>query len=287
MAQETGRGEVIGGKYRLMYSLGAGGFGRVWKARDEDLDVDVAIKEVWLPPTQSEAEHAQHLARAAREARNSAKLRDHPNVITVYDVVTHDGRPWIVMQLVVGYSLEQYTCHRGPLPAGKVMEVAKGLLRALDTAHKRGIVHRDVKPANVMLSTDETILLADFGIARHERDTVITATGTFIGSPEYMAPERIRGSSDLPSSDLFSLGATLFQAAEGISPFRRDTVPASISAVLLDEHPPLKRAKQPLADLISRLLRKEPDERPKIPEALALLNVSPDKENAVDTRRNP
>ncbi|WP_188304995.1 serine/threonine-protein kinase [Streptomyces sp. CBMA123] len=278
---------MIGGKYRLLYDLGAGGFGRVWKARDEYLDVDVAIKEVWLPSAQSEAERAQILARATREARNSAKLRDHPNIITVYDVVTHDGRPWIVMQLVVGYSLEQYTRHRGPLPASKVAEVARALLRALDAAHKRGIIHRDVKPANVMLSTDGTTLLADFGIARHERDTVITAEGTFIGSPEYMAPERLRGEADLPSSDLFSLGATLFQAIEGFSPFRRDTVAASMSAVLHDEPLPLKRAKDPLARLIGRALSKEPQERPKTSEFLALLDSNSDTKIDINARRKP
>ncbi|MBD0694505.1 serine/threonine-protein kinase [Streptomyces sp. CBMA123] len=223
MAQEASAGQLIGGKYRLVSSLGSGGFGRVWKAHDEHLDVDIAIKEIWLPPAQFEEEYNERLKRAAREARSAAKLRDHPNIVTVHEVVVEAGRPWIVMQLVNGCSLDEYVRQHGPLPRDLALKVARALLEALDAAHRAGILHRDVKPANVMMASDGRILLTDFGIARHKDDTVLTASGTVIGSPEYMAPERIRGRADMPVSDLFSLGATLFQAIEGISPFRRET----------------------------------------------------------------
>ncbi|RGD59368.1 serine/threonine protein kinase [Kitasatospora xanthocidica] len=283
MAREANPGQVVGGKYRLTSSLGSGGFGRVWKARDEHLQVDVAIKELWLPPAQTAAEHTERVVRAAREARNAAKLRDHPNIVTVYEVVTEDDRPWIVMQLVDGCSLEQYLDQHGPLPADRAVRLARALLAALSAAHRTGIVHRDVKPANVMITSDWSVLLTDFGIARHEQDTVMTATGLFIGSPEYAAPERIRGQDGLPASDLFSLGVTLFQAIEGLSPFRRDSFMGSLTAVLLDEPPHLKRAGRPLDRLISELLHKDPADRPVLTEALAILD-SPmvDRERQVD-----
>ncbi|MFJ7250659.1 serine/threonine-protein kinase [Kitasatospora sp. NPDC098652] len=271
MAQEASPGQLIGGKYRLVSSLGSGGFGRVWKAHDEHLDVDIAIKEIWLPPAQFEEEYNERLKRAAREARNAAKLRDHPNIVTVHEVVVDAGRPWIVMQLVNGCSLDEYVRRRGPLPRDLALKVARALLEALDAAHRAGILHRDVKPANVMMASDGRILLTDFGIARHENDTVLTASGTVIGSPEYMAPERIRGRADMPVSDLFSLGVTLFQAVEGSSPFRRETSMASMSAVLMDEPPPLVKARDPLKTVVRLLLEKKPEQRLGISTASVLL----------------
>lgn len=264
--------QVLGGRYRLLERLGAGGFGRVWKARDETLGVDVAVKEVWLPPAASDAERTERLRRAEREARNAARLRDHPNIVAVHDVVVDDEVPWIVMRLVNGCSLAEYLSEHGPLPVGKVMNVARALLRALDAAHQGGIAHRDIKPANIMLASTGEILLTDFGIAVHQADTALTATSAFIGSVEYTAPERLRG-TDSPASDLFSLGVTLYQAAEGISPFRRDTATAAITAVLFDEPPPPRRAGEQLAPLITRLLTKNPHQRPTIPQALALTNT--------------
>ncbi|MFJ8621399.1 serine/threonine-protein kinase [Kitasatospora sp. NPDC093550] len=275
MAQQASPGQLIGGKYRLVSSLGSGGFGRVWKAHDEGLGVDVAIKEIWLPPAQFEEEYDERLKRAAREARSAAKLRDHPNIVTVHEVVVDAGRPWIVMQLVNGCSLDEYVRQHGPLARDRALKVARALLEALDAAHRAGILHRDVKPANVMMASDGRILLTDFGIARHESDTVLTASGTVIGSPEYMAPERIRGRADLPVSDLFSLGVTLFQAVEGISPFRRETSMASMSAVLMDEPPPLVKARDPLRTVIRLLLEKKPERRLGISTASVLLAEAP------------
>ncbi|MEV4183624.1 serine/threonine-protein kinase [Streptosporangium canum] len=260
---------MVGGRYRLVAVLGSGGFGRVWRAHDQVLDVDVAIKELQLLPGMSKAEQDKRLERTAREARNAVRLRAHENVVAVHDVVS-DGLPWIVMELIDGQSLHEHIDTQGPLPVERVAQLAAGLLAALGAAHQAGIVHRDIKPANVMISTDGRVLLTDFGIAVHTTDTTLTTAGMLIGSPEYMAPERLRGIDGLPASDLFSLGVTLYQAVEGVSPFRRNTQPAALTAVLLEEPPPPRRADR-LAPLITRLLDKEPHSRPTVEEALAML----------------
>ncbi|MEU5848763.1 serine/threonine-protein kinase [Saccharopolyspora shandongensis] len=267
-------GDVVGGRYRLAAELGSGGFGRVWRARDETLDVDVAIKEMQLPPGMSEAERAERLARATREARNAARLRQHDGIVAIHDVVVEDGLPWIVMELVDGRSLSEHIEQHGPLPADRAAEVATALLTAMGAAHREGVVHRDIKPANVMLAEDGKVLLTDFGTAIRHTDTALTATGMFIGSAEYTAPERLRGTDGLPASDLFSLGVTLYQAVVGVSPFRRDTQEATLAAVLLEEAPAPRRT-GPLTQLITRLLDKDPDRRPTVAEALAIAGEQP------------
>ncbi|MEV4184082.1 serine/threonine-protein kinase [Streptosporangium canum] len=260
---------MVGGRYRLAAELGSGGFGRVWRARDETLDVDVAIKELQLPSGMPETERAERLARATREARNAARLRKHDGIIAIHDIVIDDGLPWIVMELVDGRSLSEHVEEHGPLPMGRAIEVAAALLTAIGAAHREGVVHRDIKPANVMLDGTGKVLLTDFGTAVHHTDTALTATGMVIGSAEYTAPERLRGSDGLPAGDLFSLGVTLYQAVEGISPFRRDTQEATLAAVLLDEAPAPQRT-GPLTQLITRLLDKDPGRRPTVDEALAM-----------------
>ncbi|TDD50301.1 serine/threonine-protein kinase [Saccharopolyspora elongata] len=267
-------GDVVGGRYRLAAELGSGGFGRVWRARDETLDVDVAIKEMQLPPGMPETERAERLARATREARNAARLRKHDGIVAIHDVVVEDGLPWIVMELVDGCSLSEHIEQHGPLPADRAAEVAIALLTAMGAAHREGVVHRDIKPANVMLAEDGKVLLTDFGTAIHHTDTALTATGMFIGSAEYTAPERLRGTDGLPASDLFSLGVTLYQAVEGVSPFRRDTQEATLAAVLLEEVPAPRRTR-PLTELITRLLDKDPDRRPTVAEALTMTGEQP------------
>ncbi|TMR90892.1 serine/threonine-protein kinase [Nonomuraea basaltis] len=262
-------GDVVGGRYRLAAELGSGGFGRVWRARDETLDVDVAIKELQLPTGLPETERAERLARATREARNAARLRKHDGIVAIHDVVIDDGLPWIVMELVDGCSLSEHMQEHGPLPVGRATEVAAALLTAIGAAHREGVVHRDIKPANVMLAENGKVLLTDFGTAIHITDTALTATGMFIGSAEYTAPERLRGSDGLPPGDLFSLGVTLYQAVEGVSPFRRDTQEATLAAVLLEEAPAPRRT-GPLTQLITRLLDKDPGRRPTVDEALAM-----------------
>ncbi|MFD7447755.1 protein kinase [Kitasatospora sp. NPDC059827] len=266
----TSAGRLVGGRYRLARRLGAGGFGSVWQAHDEVLGVDVAVKEVRLPPAASPEEHSERLLRAQREARHAARLRDHPNVVGVHDVVVDDGVPWTVMQLIVGRSLEERIAGEGPLPTADTVTVAEAVLAALDAAHRAGIVHRDVKPANIMLADDGGVLLADFGIAVQQDQTALTASGAFIGSVDYLAPERAHGSPAAPAGDLFSLGATLYQAAEGRLPFRRDTPVATLTAVLFEQAPPMTLA-GPLAPLIDGLLAKDPNARLTGAQAAALL----------------
>ncbi|MFD4172833.1 serine/threonine-protein kinase [Streptomyces anulatus] len=263
-------GRVIGGRYRLVQQLGGGGFGRVWKAVDESLRVDVALKEVWLPPTSSPTEHDKRLAYAVREARNAARLRDHAHIVAVHDVVIEDDIPWTVMRLVDGQSLEQSLAAEGPLSPDEVTSLATALLKALKAAHDAGIIHRDVKPANVMITAAGEVLLTDFGISVHQADTALTTTGSVIGSAEYMAPERLNG-VDRPAGDLFSLGATLYHAVEGVSPFRRDTPTATLAAIALHQAPQSQRAGVVLAELLTALLAKDPHERPSTDTALEML----------------
>ncbi|WP_165968886.1 serine/threonine-protein kinase [Actinomadura sp. KC06] len=268
-------GRTVGGRYRLVETLGTGGFGRVWKAHDEALGVQVAVKEVWLPQQSgSEEEHHRRVVRATREARNAARLRDNPHVVAVHDVVVEDGTPWIVMRFVDGCSLEERLRTHGPLPAAFVAEMATALLKALKAAHAAGIVHRDIKPANVMLTDDGQVFLTDFGIAVHETDTRLTASGGVIGSAEYMAPERLNGVHDHAAGDLFSLGVTLYRAVEGVSPFRRDTATATMAAVAMQDPPPMRHADPVLASLITAVLAKRPEDRPTVDSVLALLNAA-------------
>ncbi|MFF0869717.1 serine/threonine-protein kinase [Nonomuraea sp. NPDC003560] len=263
---------MIGGRYRLESVLGGGGFGRVWKAHDESLDVSVAVKEVWLPSATSDEEHAQRLRRAEREARNAARLRSHPHIVTVHDVVIEDQAPWIVMELVDGGTLAELIARDGPLPPGVVASAARGLLDALRTAHASGIVHRDVKPANVLIARDGRVLLTDFGIAVQQGDTALTKSGGLMGSLEYIAPERFNGVDSGGAGDLYSLGVTLYQALEGVSPFHRDTPTETLTAVLLGE-PPVPRDAGGLGTLITRLLDKAPANRPTAAEALAMIDA--------------
>jgi hypothetical protein len=268
----TSTGHVVGGRYRLVAELGAGGFGRVWRAHDETLGVDVAIKELRLLPGMSAAEEAERLARATREARNAARLRRHEHIVAIHDIVTENGLPWIVMELVDGVSLDDHVAAHGPLSADQAVTVAAALLSAIGAAHREGVVHRDIKPANVMIDRNGRVLITDFGTAVHDTDTTLTATGMLVGSPEYTAPERLRGTEGLPAGDLFSAGVTLYQAIEGVLPFRRGTAAATLTAVLMDEPPAPQRAGA-LTPLIVRLLDKDPARRPGIAEALALADV--------------
>ncbi|MFI6846695.1 protein kinase [Kitasatospora sp. NPDC050467] len=262
-------GLVIAGRYRLVRRLGAGGFGQVWQASDLALHVDVAVKQVWLAPSMSPAQAEERLVRAQREARSAARLRDHPHVVAVHDVIVADGVPWTVMQLITGGSLADRLA-AGPLEPEAVSRIGAAMLSALGAAHAAGIVHRDVKPANIMLADDGQVLLTDFGIALRHEDTALTATGAVIGSVEYMAPERLHGQEDGPAGDLFSLGVSLYQAVEGWSPFQRGTPTASLLAVVSDEAPPPCRAGA-LAPVIEGLMAKDPRRRLTLHEAAALL----------------
>jgi len=234
--------------------------GVVWRARDELLHREVAIKEVRLAPNLTEAQRVEVRERTLREARAAARL-GHPSIVAVHDVVAQDGRPWIVMDLVKGRSLEQAIRAEGPLPPRRVAVIGLAVLDALALAHSRGIVHRDVKPANIMLAVDGGVLLTDFGIAVLEGDVQLTSPDALIGSPGYMAPERLRGTDDGPATDLWSLAATLYTAVEGRNPFRRDTPASTIGAILTQEVPPPRRAGD-LAPVLMAALAKDPRLRP-------------------------
>ncbi len=262
----------MGGRYLLVARLGSGGFGHVWQARDTVLDVDVAVKQLILPPGLPEQERAERLARARREAANAARLRGNPGIVSLHDIVLEDGEPWLIMEFIAGRSLAELLEARGPLPAASAVRVARAVLSALAACHAAGIVHRDVKPANVMLTDDGRVVLTDFGISMVTSDSGLTGTGQFVGSVDYIAPERIKGERALPASDLFSLGALLYHAVEGTAPFRRDAAAATIGAVLFQEPPPPARAEQ-LAPLIAALLSKDPGNRPSAEQALRLLDA--------------
>lgn len=280
MGRDAQQGLLLEGRYRLVEPLGSGGFGRVWQARDEKLRVDVAIKELWLPQRKGSPEHSVALTRAVREARNAAQLRSHPNIVNVLDVLDVDEQPWIVMELVRGETLADRVKNGARLPVHETAMIGKALLDALEAAHAVGIIHRDVKPDNVMLAHDGRVLLADFGIAKNVGDYGITPNGNVIGSMAYLAPERLEG-HDVPSGDLFSLGATLYHAVEGASPFDRDTKTATIKAVLI-EHPPPPTHAGRLETAILRLLAKDPNDRPAIPEARQLLDATPTSADTIN-----
>ena len=286
LTADASTGRWIGGRYRIVREVAGGGYGRVWEAVDEYLHVDVALKEVRLPPAASSAEHSKRLAYAVREARHAAQLRNHPHIVAVHDVVVEEGIPWTVMRLIDGHSLEQRLEESGPLPVEEVAGIAAAVLTALKAAHSHGITHRDVKPANIMLSSEGEVLLTDFGISVRDADTSLTTTGSVVGSAEYMAPERLNG-ADGPAGDLFSLGATLYHAVEGVSPFKQDTPTATLAAVALHPPPRPKRAGR-LFRLLASLLAKEPDQRPSADDALeALAGSAPTKREEHRTRNPP
>jgi eukaryotic-like serine/threonine-protein kinase len=253
---------TIGGRYRLDRPIGRGGMGTVWLGHDELLGREVAVKEVRFPPELGTQEIADLRERTLREARATARL-SHPNVITTYDVVEEDGRPWIVMELLRTHSLSEILRDEGALPAYRVAEVGLGVLAALETAHAQGVVHRDVKPGNVLVTEDGRPVLTDFGIATTAGDPALTSTGVVLGSPAYMSPERARGKAFGPESDLWSLGVTLYAAAEGRPPFESDNALGTLTAVISDPVPPMTVG-GPLAVAVDGLLRKDPQERSSI-----------------------
>ncbi|MBS2545656.1 protein kinase [Catenulispora sp. NL8] len=269
---------LVGGRFRLTSVIGSGGFGRVWAAFDERLGVEVALKEVRLGSSVDRAERVHIVALAEHEARSAARLRDHPNIVTVYDVVTDDEAPWLVMRLVRGHTLAEEIRVRGRLRPEAAARVAAGVLGALGAAHTAGIVHRDVKPANVMLADDGTVLLTDFGIAKqHTQSTQAVLMGTL----HYMSPERLNG-KDFPAGDLFALGATLYEMTEGVSPFERATATATVSAVAMEEPDPPRHAGA-LAPLVIALLQKDPTRRPDAVAAQAMLAATGTRFTAAST----
>ena len=265
MSQGVAR--VVAGRYRLLRQLGRGGMGVVWHARDGLLARDVAIKEIQLPSTG--AEQADPLAsRALREARAAAQLK-HPGIITVHDVVVDDGRPWIVMELIDGRSLGQTVGEDGALSEQRAALIGLRVLDALQAAHQRGILHRDVKPPNILLDGDR-VVLTDFGIAAIDGATALTATGQMVGSPAYLAPERINGRPATAATDLWALGVTLYAAVVGRSPFQREDAQTTFAAVLTS-HPARPAGAGRLWPAIHGLLAKDPARRLTADRAAVLL----------------
>ncbi|MDX2293798.1 MULTISPECIES: serine/threonine-protein kinase [Streptomyces] len=268
-SQGTGAGLLLAGRYRLGESIGRGGMGKVWRAHDEVLHRVVAVKELTAGRFVAEADRLVLHARTQKEARAAARIT-HPGVVTVHDVLEHDDRPWIVMQFVDGPSLADAVKEAGTIAPREAARVGLHVVGALRAAHAAGVLHRDVKPGNVLLARDGRVLITDFGIAAIEGDSTITRTGELVGSIDYLAPERVRGGDPGPASDLWSLGATLYTAVEGTSPFRR-TSPISTMQAVVGEEPPYPAKAGPLASVIVALLRKDPEQRPHADEAERML----------------
>ncbi|MDN3293528.1 serine/threonine-protein kinase [Streptomyces ficellus] len=271
MSERPDAARVVAGRYRLLSPLGQGGMGVVWRARDEVLGREVAVKEVRAPAGLGDADERRLYARLEREAWAAARI-SHRGVVTVYDVAIEDGRPWIVMELVRGLTLAETLDAEGPMPPRRAAHIGAEVLAALRAAHEAGVLHRDVKPSNVLLANDGRVVLTDFGIATVEGTSNLTMTGELVGSPEFLAPERALGQTPGPASDLWSLGVLLYAAVEGHSPFRQHTPLSTLRAVVDEELPPPRRA-GPLAPVIEGLLRKDPAERLTAEEAEQQLRV--------------
>ncbi|MFE1026943.1 serine/threonine-protein kinase [Streptomyces sp. NPDC058818] len=261
---------LLAGRYRLGDVLGRGGMGTVWRAEDETLGRTVAVKELRFPGNIDEEEKRRLITRTLREAKAIARIRNN-SAVTVYDVVEEDDRPWIVMELVEGKSLAEAIREDGLLEPKRAAEVGLAVLDVLRSAHREGILHRDVKPSNVLIAEDGRVVLTDFGIAQVEGDPSITSTGMLVGAPSYISPERARGHKPGPAADLWSLGGLLYAAVEGIPPYDKGSAIATLTAVMTENLEEPKNA-GPLRDVIFGLLNKDPAQRLDDAGARAMLN---------------
>ncbi|MFJ5304973.1 protein kinase [Streptomyces sp. NPDC088350] len=285
----SGVGRVIAGRYLLLNRLGSGGMGHVWLAHDQRLACEVALKEiVFSNPASADAEREARVARAQAEARHAAGLRGHPHVVTVHDVLEHDGLPWIVMEYVAdAMDLRDMVARHGPLAPAECARIGLAVLDALTAGHQRGVMHRDVKPANILLAPDRTgspyarVLLTDYGISVQPDagETRYTLTSVLVGTAGYLAPERATGGPPTAAADLFSLGCTLYHAVEGHGPFTRESPLAEVTAVVMDDPLPPAHAGA-LAPVLHAMLEKDPLRRIPAAEAEAALSriVTPQAE---------
>ncbi|WP_235487232.1 protein kinase, partial [Frankia sp. AvcI1] len=276
----TGQERRLAGRYRLGRVLGSGGGGVVREGEDTLLRRRVAIKEVRRPAVASPAERAVLSERVLREARAAARLR-HPGLVTVYDVLDTDDHTWIVMEYVDGTSLAELIRAAGRLPALEVARIGVSLAYALEAAHRGGVVHRDVKPGNVLVTNDGQARLTDFGIAVTEGDATLTEAGTLVGSPAYIAPERARGARVGAAGDVWGLGATLFTAVEGVPPFQGEGPLAILAAVVEDRRRPFQHS-GPLRGILTELLDSDPARRPSLAEARGRLREIADRLEETD-----
>ncbi|WP_329255288.1 serine/threonine-protein kinase [Streptomyces canus] len=270
-SRQDENGRLLAGRYRLGGVLGRGGMGTVWRAEDETLGRTVAVKELRFPSSIDEDEKRRLITRTLREAKAIARIRN-TSAVTVYDVVDEDDRPWIVMELVEGKSLAEVIREDGLLEPKRAAEVGLAVLDVLRSAHREGILHRDVKPSNVLISEDGRVVLTDFGIAQVEGDPSITSTGMLVGAPSYISPERARGHKPGPAADLWSLGGLLYAAVEGAPPYDKGSAIATLTAVMTE---PLEEPKNagPLKDVIYGLLTKDPAQRIDDGRARAMLTA--------------
>ncbi|MFJ7908348.1 protein kinase [Kitasatospora sp. NPDC096204] len=260
MTQAQGStGRLLAGRYRLNGVLGRGGMGTVWRAEDEMLGRTVAVKELRMNASVDEEEKHRLITRTLREAKATARIR-HSSAVTVFDVVDEDDRPWIVMELVESRSLADVVREDGPLSPARAAEIALDVLGVLSAAHALGILHRDVKPSNVLIGEDGRVVLTDFGIASVEGDASVTSTGMLVGAPSYISPERARGQKPGPPADLWSLGGTLYAMVEGRPPYDRGSALATLTAVMTEDLVAPVNA-GPLLPVIEGLLAKDPAER--------------------------
>ncbi|MFE7167319.1 serine/threonine-protein kinase [Streptomyces sp. NPDC057616] len=270
--RQDNRDRLLAGRYRLGRVLGRGGMGTVWRAEDETLGRTVAVKELRFPSNIDEDEKRRLITRTLREAKAIARIRNN-SAVTVFDVVDEDDRPWIVMELVEGKSLAEVIREDGLLEPKRAAEVGLAVLDVLRSAHREGILHRDVKPSNVLLESETgRVVLTDFGIAQVEGDPSITSTGMLVGAPSYISPERARGHKPGPAADLWSLGGLLYAAVEGLPPYDKGSAIATLTAVMTE---PLEEPKNagPLKDVIYGLLTKDPAQRLDDAGARAMLNA--------------
>ncbi|WP_215452053.1 serine/threonine-protein kinase [Streptomyces sp. ATCC 21386] len=274
--QTDDAGRILAGRYRIVEQLGRGGMGVVWRAVDEVLHREVALKELRTYTDAGAPELADLGLRMQREARAAARVR-HPGVVAVHDVAEVDGRPLIVMELVDGPSLDDVLSDRGLLDPREAAAIGAKVMDALAAAHRVGVLHRDVKPGNILLDRSGRVVLTDFGIATMENPgdgsaTHLTRSGELVGSLDYLAPERAQGNDPGPASDVWALGATLYAAVEGSSPFRRTSTWSTLTAIVTDELPEPRRA-GPLGPVLRQLMDKRPEFRPDADAARALLEA--------------
>jgi serine/threonine protein kinase len=268
----TPEGHLIAERYRFIDRIGSGAMGVVWRAQDERLGRTVAVKQLLLQPGLETSEHDEAIQRAMREGRIAAKLH-HPNAIAVYDVVEENGAPCLVMEYLPSNSLADALAEHGQLDATEVARIGAQAASALAAAHAAGIVHRDVKPGNVLIAENGVVKITDFGISRASDDVTVTKTGLIAGTPAYLAPEIARGQDPTPASDVFSLGSTLYAALEGEPPFglSENTLGVLHAVAAGRINPPVHEG--PLSDVLLRLLNYDPEDRPTMGQARELLNA--------------